>query len=206
MCNQLRDQLRYQPFYCEENIWWLCAEPPSGVSIEQVIFIASRNGACPIAEQRAGGADGVAWWDYHCVGLDHERRIWDLDSLLPLPVAASTWIDRSFPGAVELPASLRPRFRVVPSALYLEHFRSDRRHMRSAHGAWLQPPPPWACIGASGRLGKGSGHGSPDEPGSEASRGSSADASSHLDHYRDLTNHEGPGVVLELGALQARYS
>ena len=65
--SQLRDQsneliavqVRYQPFYCEENIWWLCAEPPSGVSIEQVIFVASPSGVCPIAEQRDGGA--MAW-------------------------------------------------------------------------------------------------------------------------------------------------
>lgn len=174
--NALPDQRRYQPFYCEENIWWLCAEPPPAVRLEQVIFIASPCGLCPIAEQRAGGADGLAWWDYHCIGLDAERRIWDLDSRLSLPVAASTWLDRSFPQAAQLPDLLQPRFRVVPGNLYREDFRSDRHHMRSADGGWLQPPPPWPCIGS------GAGN---------------------LETYRDLSQPDGPGVVLDLAAFKA---
>ncbi|MEA3639579.1 MAG: hypothetical protein VBE63_06510 [Lamprobacter sp.] len=178
----LPDRLRYQPFYCEENIWWLCAEPPPAVCLEQVIFIASPCGLCPIAEQRAADADGVAWWDYHCVGLDAERRIWDLDSRLSLPVAASSWLDRSFPQADDWPTPLQPLFRLIPRAAYLQDFRSDRSHMRNADGSWMQPPPPWSCIGFSY---------------------SSDPDSSRLDRYRDLSKHEGPGVVLDLAGLRA---
>lgn len=222
-------QLRYQPFYCEENIWWLCAESPSGVSLEQVIFVASASGVCPIAEQRDGGIDGVAWWDYHCIGLDHQRRIWDLDSRLPLPVAASTWLDRSFPNAAELPMPLQPLFRLVPAVHYLQNFRSDRRHMRSADGGWLQPPPPWATIGSFGRPTGQSADpadtelGVEPEPqatgparaeagaGADAGRAdrqpgvrdhTAADAGSNLMIYRDLSHPEGPGVVLDLAAFR----
>jgi hypothetical protein len=178
--------LRYQPFYCEENIWWLCAEPPPGVGMEQVIFVASRHGVCPIAEQRAGGADGIAWWDYHCIGLDRSRRIWDLDSLLPMPVAASIWLERSFPLAATRPLLLQPRFRVVPVDLYLEDFSSDRRHMRSASGGWLQPPPPWPCIGS----------------GPNANGRPTRDAGSNLSIYRDLRNCDGPGILLDLAEFK----
>jgi hypothetical protein len=172
-----RQQLRYQPFYCEENIWWLCAEPPAGVSIDQVIFVAGSGGICPIAEQRAGGADGVAWWDYHCIALDHRRRVWDLDSRLPLPVTAGRWLEFSFPRAADWPMLLQPLFRLVPSADYLQDLCSHRHHMRNPDdGGWQQPPPPWPCIGS------GAGN---------------------LEIYRDLSKPEGPGVVLDLAAFRA---
>lgn len=177
----MHHRLRYQPYYCEENIWWLCAEPPAGVTIAQVIFVASQAGACPIAEQRAGGAEGLVWWDYHCIALDEQRRIWDLDSRLPLPVAASTWLERSFPHAAALPALLQPRFRVVTAAHYLADFASDRRHMRAADGGWLQAPPPWPCIGTGSTLADYRELSSPAGPGQP----------------------EGPGQLLDLDAFSA---
>ena len=165
--------LHYQPFYCEENIWWLCSEPPLGTRIHQVIFVASSFGVCPIAEQRAGGDAGLAWWDYHCVGLDLDRSIWDLDSRLPRPVSADRWLALSFPEPDRLPALLRPRFRVVASESYLAHFASDRRHMRTPTGDWLRAPPPWPCIGNG----------------------------SNLARYCDVTDAAGPGQVFDLSGF-----
>lgn len=199
------ERLRYQPFYCEENVWWLCAEPPPGVSIAQVIFVASRYGVCPIAEQRAGGADGLAWWDYHCVGLDQQRRIWDLDSWLPLPVAARVWLERSFPRSAELPAPLEPWFRLVPAADFLRAFRSDRRHMRRANGGWLKPPPPWPCIGAGGALvgpainrsAGGVSH------GAGSGVGAAGASASNLAAFCNPSAGSGPGQVLDRDGFAA---
>ena len=185
----MQASIRYQPFYCEENIWWLCAEPPPGVHIELVIFVASLHGVCPIAEQQAGAADGVAWWDYHCIALDQEWRIWDLDTQLPRPVAAPIWIAHSFPRTAEWPAPLRPLFRLVPSADYLRDFASDRRHMRDADGRWLQPPPPWPCIGVG------------DTAGDEGV--AKTDTQGNLRDYRDLNTPDGPGIVIDLNAFSA---
>jgi hypothetical protein len=166
--------LRYQPFYCEENIWWLCAEPPAGTRMAYVVFVASLFGACPIAAQRTGvGEARVAWWDYHCIGLDADCSVWDLDSRLPQPVAAERWLALSFPQPSRLPESLRPRFRVLPSADYREHFASDRRHMRAPDGAWLRDPPPWPCIGDG----------------------------FDLPRYRDVGDAAGPGRVMDLEAF-----
>lgn len=188
---QVRQQRRYQPFYCEENIWWLCVEPPLGVHIELVIFVASLSGICPIAEQQAGAADGVAWWDYHCIALDQKRRIWDLDTKLPQPVAARIWIAHSFPQAAAWPAPLRPLFRLVPSADYLRDFSSDRRHMRDAAGHWLQPPPPWPCIGVG--------------DSADAKASTRTDTKGDLRYYRDLSASDGPGIVIDLDAFLAIY-
>lgn len=140
-------RFRYQPFYCDENAWWLCAEPALGAGPRQVMFIVNRRGACPVAAQRAAPPGALCWWDYHVVVLDAAGRIWDLDTRLGLPVAALDWLRGSFPFAEALPADLAPLFRVVPAADYRRDFASDRSHMRTPAGDWLEPPPPWPAIG-----------------------------------------------------------
>jgi hypothetical protein len=137
----------YQPFYCEENAWWLCAEPALGEGLRHVVFILSRQGACPLAAQWAAPPGELCWWDYHVVVLDGAARIWDLDSRLGCPVPARRWLTGSLPFAEHLPAEMRPLFRLVPAAAYRAGFASDRSHMRTADGGWLHPPPAWPPIG-----------------------------------------------------------
>lgn len=148
--------LHYQPFYCEENVWWLCAEPLLGTKPRvcdrpdqrRVVLIVNRFGHCPFAGQRAGRPNQVIWWDYHCVLLDGLGRIWDLDTRLGLPLPALDWLAGSFPFIGRLPPDLTPRFRLVPAAEFRRDFASDRRHMRGADGHWYRPPPPWPPIGS----------------------------------------------------------
>jgi protein N-terminal glutamine amidohydrolase len=144
--------LRYHPYYCEENAWWLCAEPTLGAGPHRVLFVLSRGGLCPLAAQRAAPPGQLCWWDYHVVVLDGSDRLWDLDTRLGLPVPALTWLAGTFPLLERLPADMQPLFRVVPAADYRAHFASDRSHMRSPTGDWLHPPPPWPPIGAGMRL------------------------------------------------------
>lgn len=138
---------RYQPFYCEENAWWLCAEPALGSGPRGVLFIAAPAGHCPFMHSRAAAPGEIVWWDYHCVCVDGSGRIWDLDSRLPLPCPGLDWLKRTFPFDDGLPPRLRPRFRLVPAAEFRLQFSSDRRHMRNPDGSWLRPPPPWPVIG-----------------------------------------------------------
>ena len=75
----------------------------------------------------------------------------DPDCRLTGEIPTAVYVDRSFP---ELPAglaSLRPRFRVIPAAVYRGALRTDRSHMR-AHGEWLSEPPPWPAIGRGTNL------------------------------------------------------
>ncbi|MCG6941737.1 MAG: hypothetical protein LJE69_10880 [Thiohalocapsa sp.] len=143
---------RYQPFYCEENAWWLCAEPALGDGPRHVVFLMNRQGACPLAAQKAAPPGGLCWWDYHVVLLDGSARIWDLDSRLGCPVPAGRWLTGSFPSIEQLPSALQPLFRLVPAADYRADFASDRSHMRSADGGWLHPPPSWPPIGTGMNL------------------------------------------------------
>ncbi|GEM_PF-472462 len=170
-------RFRYQPFFCEENAWWLCAEPALGDGPRAVLFVSSARGACPLAAQRAVPPGMLCWWDYHVVVLDALARIWDLDTRLGLPVSAADWLHQTFPSIERLPADLMPWFRLVPAAAYRAQFASDRSHMRTAGGGWCQPPPAWPPIGAG----------------------------MNLAHYQSLAPN-GPGEILSWRELLARVS
>jgi protein N-terminal glutamine amidohydrolase len=148
------DLLRYHPFYCEENAWWLCADPALGPGERHVLFVLSRAGRCPMLQQRVAPPGRLIAWDYHVVVVDSERQVWDQDSRLPLPCPGVFWLESTFALASRLPAIYAPRFRLIPAGQYLAHFASDRRHMRDRRGRYRQPPPPWPPIGEGSTLGQ----------------------------------------------------
>lgn len=139
--------LCYQAFYCEENAWWLCAEPLLGPGERHVVFLTSRAGVVPMLAQRAAPPDLLTAWDYHVVVVDGLGRVWDQDSRLPLPTAGLEWLAASFALAGELPARYAPCLRMVAARHYRRDFASDRSHMRDPEGRWLHPPPFWPPIG-----------------------------------------------------------
>lgn len=142
----------YQPFYCEENAWWLCADLALGPGEPQVAFITSLAGRVPMLGQRAAPPGRLILWDYHVVVVDGAGRVWDLDSRLPLPTVGVDWLAASFALANRLPDAYAPRFRVIPAQIYRSGFASDRSHMRDVRGRWRHPPPPWDPIGSGMNL------------------------------------------------------
>jgi hypothetical protein len=145
--------LHYQPFYCEENAWWLCADPALGPGERQVVFVVSLAGRVPLLGQRLAPPGRALAWDYHVVTVDGAGQVWDLDSRLALPSPGLDWLDSSFALAGRLPVVYGPRFRVLGASDFRRDFASDRRHMRDRRGRWLRPPPPWPAIGTGSNLG-----------------------------------------------------
>jgi protein N-terminal glutamine amidohydrolase len=140
----------YTPYYCEENIWRLCRASPLRNRRASVVFVSNPARSCALWEQRASE---MSWapviWDYHVVLLTYEsdeNLIWDPDCLAGFPITISQWWSRTFPYCGQLVASLEPEFRVVERTKYLEQFYSDRRHMRTELGEYIQPPPAWDPI------------------------------------------------------------
>ncbi len=140
---------RYQPFFCEENVWHLSQSPGLSDLPRRVVFISNPRRACPLFLQRASECSlEPVIWDYHVVlaVLSDGWRIWDLDSRLDLGVSLHQYTTATFVGAALLPPDLALRFRLVEADLYQERFRSGRAHMRGQDGRWLHPPPPWPAI------------------------------------------------------------
>jgi len=146
----------YQPYYCEENIWHLCREPRFSASASYVIVIANSAGSVLFCGQKAGvGPHMALLWDYHVVLAHHDDStgwtLWDLDSCLGLPVNALDYLSRTFPADDNLPAEVRPMFRVMPGPTYLSTFSSHRTHMVGKGGEFIKPPPPWKILTIEGQ-------------------------------------------------------
>ena len=137
--------MKYCPYYCEENIWYLCQDVSISSNTKKVVFISNKNRCVAIRHQRAGS---LVRWDYHVVLFfkDDSWKVADLDSLLPFPCPAEAYLSESFV------AGEAPVFSVVSAERYVRDFTCDRRHMLGRDGTYLQSPPPWNTIGTGFNL------------------------------------------------------
>lgn len=135
------DPPKYQPYYCEENVWHLCARLGHGSAV-----IVSNPGRSVYFRGQKANPDGLIW-DYHVVHLSDDGWITDLDHAPDRKSPFTLWADRSF---IPIP-ELAPLFHVIRWDIYLKTFGSDRSHMKS-NDTWLQPPPPWPPIGEQNSL------------------------------------------------------
>ncbi len=144
----MSDGPAYCPFYCEENIWWLAADPRVGPGRRRVLMVSNATRTVALWRQRpaAGRQDGLVVWDYHVI-LAVGATIWDLDSELGAPLPADPYLAQTFRPA---PSRFLPQFRVMDAANYREVFASDRRHMRGQDGGFVRAPPRWPRIGEPG--------------------------------------------------------
>lgn len=145
---------RYWPRYCEENVWHAC--DPSALDADEacVVFVSNSDRTVAMWKQRAAPEGRPVVWDYHAFLSVRRSTGWivsDPDSRLSGEIPSATYIECSFPDLPEELSSLRPRFRVVPAALYRDALRTDRSHMRTPDG-WLSEPPPWPAIGEGTNL------------------------------------------------------
>lgn len=146
---------RYTPYYCEENVYHLCAAPSLRPSHRQtqrrVVFISNPRRCCALWAQRAApGPTRPVLWDYHVILAAPTKadvwHVWDLDSHLGFPVPLPIYLSGTFLRLDPAHRWLAPRFRILTAADYRARFSSDRSHMRADGGGWLQPPPPWPPI------------------------------------------------------------
>jgi hypothetical protein len=143
--------LRYQPFYCEENVFHLCSDPRLSRATLRVVFVSNAERAVALLHQRAARAPGeYAVWDYHVFLLARDEgdwSVWDLDTTLDMPTLASAYLERTFEGlSRDATSRFAPRFRVIDAQAFVARFCSDRSHMRTRGGRYLHEPPPWPTI------------------------------------------------------------
>ena len=149
----LRQRVRTSPYascYCEENVYRLVDALRHGPHPAYAVFISSRSKFCPVWCQRsARAADEPVMWDYHVVAavfLPSGAYVCDFDTRLGAVTDALAYVDAALGPAARAPFEYRPRVRVVAAATLVDHFASDRRHMRDDDGTYQAPPPAWAPV------------------------------------------------------------
>ncbi|XP_040956625.1 protein N-terminal glutamine amidohydrolase isoform X3 [Gossypium hirsutum] len=129
----------HTPFYCEENVYFLCKKLCSSEIADAqgsdlfVVFISNDNKQIPLWHQKASHrADGVILWDYHVICVQRKKDggthlVWDLDSSLPFPCPLATYVSET----------IRPSFQL---------FSEFQRHMKDSEGNFTAQPPPYEPI------------------------------------------------------------
>jgi len=204
------------PFYCEENVWRLAYRKMKGAEANKdrhpqhrdyyVAFISNERKNVPMFYQRASSdKDKPCIWDYHVILIAVDKKgnankllVYDVDSTLsPYPMALDQYLSYSFSDELSATA-FAPLFRVIPAALYLQYFESDRSHMYNAHtSSWSAPPPPYQCIFTSTT-----------SPSSKPTTSTRSNLKQYLNFgepsvaYQDPLPSEALGVVLKLKQLR----
>ncbi|TYJ18556.1 hypothetical protein E1A91_A09G131800v1 [Gossypium mustelinum] len=104
----------HTPFYCEENVYFLCKKLCSSQIADAqgsdlfVVFISNDNKQIPLWHQKASHrADGVILWDYHVICVQRKKDggthlVWDLDSSLPFPCPLATYVSETIRPSFQL--------------------------------------------------------------------------------------------------------
>jgi len=154
-----RTSFVYQSHFCEENVYLMAQQLLNGDSKNDgteyhVVFISSQSKETPIWRQRASQDQDnhPVIWDYHVVlvatGNTHEIRehgltlMFDLDSCLEFPISASMYCTAAFRPDRMIPKEHEQTFRVIPAAMFLDYFASDRSHMLASK----LPFPSWPLL------------------------------------------------------------
>ncbi|MCA9710154.1 MAG: hypothetical protein KDK70_30220 [Myxococcales bacterium] len=144
------------PFYCEENVWQLCADPRVEGEPRAAIIVSNAIGQVAVAHQRAAPRpDRPVIWDYHVILAARPATgwvIWDLDSTLRMPAPLMVYLRASFGYPDGQPEPYAARFRVIEASVYRRTLATDRSHMRDASGRLRVPAPPWPLIGEGTNL------------------------------------------------------
>lgn len=130
------EQFRYTRYFCEENIWWLARSLLDDGRITEtsrVWLITNPSESILLFNQLAARPGQAVTWDYHVILLADpagSATILDFDTRLGFAIPQDDYLHATFPVQSALPEHYRAWVRSIPVLGYLEHFGSDRSHMR----------------------------------------------------------------------------
>nr|CAD7586756.1 unnamed protein product [Timema genevievae] len=142
-----------------ESVWKLCEDlnkrHPTQLQHCHIVFVSNDQRTVPLIAKVVvlESQFNVLFQDYHVLFLynpDDRCLVYDLDSELPFPTHFHKYVTETFRTDHILKPEYFRYFRVVPAPLFLQHFASDRRHMKRADGSWIHPPPNYPSISNPG--------------------------------------------------------
>jgi len=142
-------EIKYTPFYCEENIWHLGQDERFRERQPIVAMISGHGRYRKLWFQRQSNDPGIpVLWDYHVVLLSFDGGwwVWDPDSTLGFPVPAATYFGKTFLHSGVDAERVDVVLRLIDAQEYVRDFSSDRSHMRTPGGGWVAESPLWPPI------------------------------------------------------------
>ncbi|BFZ62721.1 Protein N-terminal glutamine amidohydrolase [Saitoella coloradoensis] len=151
------DDLAYTASFCEENVWHQCQkwkeDHPEDFDRKYAVFVLTASERTPMFNQKLCKESKAMFWTHHVLsitcpeeGSDDPVMVWDQDTSLDFPCPFPKYCVETFKPTFNHDEALRRRYRVVPAQDYLDHFHSDRRHMKDDGGEYLSEPPEWEEI------------------------------------------------------------
>ncbi|KAK1574813.1 hypothetical protein Q3G72_000156 [Acer saccharum] len=159
-------QFDHTPFYCEENVYFLCKKLcANGVADADgsdlfVVFISnekkqayynahSQQDFSVLVELNPTVASKGKQESRWCYSLGLScclHSVWDLDSSLPFPSPLASYVLETIRPSFQLFSEYKRCFRIVHAPIFLRSFASDRRHMKDLAGNWIAEPPSYEPI------------------------------------------------------------
>ncbi|XP_065317831.1 protein N-terminal glutamine amidohydrolase-like isoform X2 [Gordionus sp. m RMFG-2023] len=151
----------YTPYYCEENIWQLCkgiftstlCNKDNDISY-YVVFITNNLKQVPIWTMTCAKNNDIVIWDYHVILVnlvlyyqsDNSSKVYDFDTTLEFGCNLEEYFQKALKNENNFPDKYKRKYRIIPGKVYLDHFASDRSHMKDGLGNFLKPPPSYSPI------------------------------------------------------------
>ncbi|CAI0438294.1 unnamed protein product [Linum tenue] len=161
----------HTPFYCEENIYFLCkklcenGKANADGSDLFVVFISNEKKAVGFLSNVFTKFVLLIWDNGHlaasfkkCHSMYVQRKrdgdddetsstlVWDMDSSLPFPSPLDSYLSETTRPSFELFSDFQRFYRVVHAPVFLRGFASDRSHMKDSAGNWNAQPPAYEPV------------------------------------------------------------
>ena len=129
----------YTSLFCEENIWLLINSLKSlkksdeNIETLDVLFISNKSKSVVLFEQKSAIDHQPVIWDYHVIltaRINNNVYALDFDSHCEFPILINEYFKRTFSPAQNVPKQYLPLIKTFKSDYFLNHFYSDRSHMK----------------------------------------------------------------------------
>ena len=151
-----RESCSYTECFCEENVYKFIEANQNEIDSLYAIIITNEAKYCPIWCQKSSNSPSTpVFWDYHAIvgqKLHGQALVYDCDTTLDFPCGLSKYFSSAFRPSPEMAHHLKEsgieqQFRLIKGSDFLEHFSSDRSHMKEKEtGEWISKPPPYDAI------------------------------------------------------------
>eukprot|EP00010_Vexillifera_abyssalis_P003427 CAMPEP_0201555932 /NCGR_PEP_ID=MMETSP0173_2-20130828/52206_1 /ASSEMBLY_ACC=CAM_ASM_000268 /TAXON_ID=218659 /ORGANISM="Vexillifera sp., Strain DIVA3 564/2" /LENGTH=210 /DNA_ID=CAMNT_0047967955 /DNA_START=179 /DNA_END=807 /DNA_ORIENTATION=+ len=112
------------------------------------VFILGKDKLSTLQEKKDRAKQALASQSDDTLEFNDECLVFDLDAHnVTFPCTGVEYGIHCLSLHMQLPVEFQHHFRLVDAQFFIEHFASDRRHMKDEKtGEWMATPPPYKCM------------------------------------------------------------